>query len=66
MKAYAYETIINRDQGKFDEEVCKRIEEGWELHGNPYTIADDNGSCYYFCQAMVIDEATFKKVYVDG
>lgn len=42
-----YFTVIASDSSKFDDGVTKKLEEEFELYGDPYVWGN------YFCQALV-------------
>lgn len=56
-KIISYRTVLGNQPAKLDTDVEKRLQEGWELYGYPYTDGD------FHYQAMVKREEP-KKVRV--
>ena len=52
MTSIVYVTVRENNFEKFDESVNAKLAEGYELYGQPYTVAANDTESFLVCQAM--------------
>ena len=52
MTSIVYVTVRDNNFEKFDESVNAKLAEGYELYGQPYTVASNGTDSFLVCQAM--------------
>ena len=52
MTSIVYVTVRENNFEKFDESVNAKLAEGYELYGQPYTVAANDTDSFLVCQAM--------------
>ena len=52
MTSIVYVTVRENNFEKFDESVNAKLAEGYELYGQPYTVAANDTDSVRLCQAM--------------